>query len=59
MDKDARYCTFFLFVQVLSHWALLTRFLMRQYLQSSDSHSRGSVINDSLINVNDNTFTDE
>ena len=32
---------------------------MRQYYQSSDGHSRGSVINDSLITVNDYTFTGE
>ena len=41
MNKDVRYCTLFLFVQVLSHWVLLAMFLMRQYEQSSDGHSRG------------------
>ena len=36
------YCILFSFVQVLSHWVLLTRFLMRQLPYSYD-HPRGSV----------------
>ena len=36
------YCTFFSLVQVLSHWVLLTRFLMRQLPYSYD-HQRRSV----------------
>ena len=37
------YCTLFSFVQVLSHWVLLARFLMRQSSCLYD-HPRGSVI---------------
>ena len=36
------YCTLFFFVQVLSHWILLARFLMRQLPYSYD-HPRESV----------------
>ena len=40
--KISLHCTLFSFVQVLSHWVLLIRFLMRQLPYSYD-HSRGSV----------------
>ena len=33
--------------------------LMRQYKLSSNGHSRGSVINNSLRNMNDHTFISE